>query len=903
MPMSAEQLQAGAELYRRGKLDLTPEKKAALGELLKRNKLPPLEVPEATLNQTDPQTRAIDERIRLQNEAVKNMNTGDPAADIGIMDVPLQADIAAAQNNISTAGAPLDTRFNVSFADNPEQAAKAELEKRFNKPVQVRTGPTNRLEFSVDGGQFTTFNPPGFDVGDIAGNTGQAITTAGDIAGTTGGAALGAIAGVPALGAGLGSGAGTFLTDIARQLIANGLDVSDKDLADIVTTAGEKAGIAAIATLGTGGLLNLGKGVLNRLKGRVFNESNQTLGLDNADINKTVQDINQKAPGFAPRASQQGSDELRFLDDKFRTSTTLGKTAKFREQDQKNMGLLTEFEARMSSKFEGNALDSGNKVSGTIKKQFQDNKIARVDNIVENTANKAETVGNKIPRTDQETLGANIRGVAEKEQQALRDTFGAQFNKFDRTDITSDGQIIANFQNKITAAQKTSATPALHSNDVALTKGGIASKIDKANSDLADLTDSLVAGKNNAPFVTLADIQGDLRKINAQIRAAETGVANYNSAGLQTLKGLKAAYKSQRQVMLKDHPEVLNDLNNLELQFKVAKDLVDRSIIGDIAKIRKGKPVINNQKLFSAIISPGKVTEAKRFADAIADKPEVKDQVRKAILDLYKQKVFKPEPALGDVELPSIKRHKAFMDQYGDVIEPFLTQSERDTISSTGMLARQMTRQLKARQKIVNVLKTRFSAKLTNLDPENIAKFALDNKKAGRSLQLRRLIQTDPELMSAVRTQAAHQIRRDIMKDGQFHFTKVDKLLEGEGANNVANIMGPQYLKDLKTLRDGLELIQKRSGLTGSAPEAPNTVIGNIWRAIVFPPLSRGGRAFTAVQEGRRSLTTDTLGDALESPEKLRAIINARNLDPKTQRAAQILSSVGLINLTFDNQP
>ena len=845
---------------------------------------------------------------------------GNPS---GTSSLPNRTKFLADRAGINSEGAPSSVRAQASFGDTPILGgdalapAKAALDKHFGQDVQVKIGElTEELEFSLDGKKWNLFNKPGADLGDVAGFSGEGIVLASDVTGTLAGASAGAVLAAPTVvgapagatfGAITGSGAGTFAGEVTRQLIGRGLDVNDSSMEDIVKDAALKAGISVAATVTMTGLLKLGKGILNKVKGRQFDSTPEELGLDKPETLETIKQINEAIEKeFAPRASQQGDDALRLIDEGFSTKPSLGKHKKFQEQDAKNMSALEEFEARASGKFQTNesSIEAGKNVQESISKNITEPSLKAADDIVQPTITKADDVATSIEEADLLGIGQTIRGVAQKEQDALEATFKGRFDEFNTSKFKSEGGELRNISKSIKSESDKSLIPSLTASDKKLASE-IESSLTK-ETRVVDFFKNIDETIKEGKKVTLGQIQVTLKGINKKIRNLERGLTS-DDTSIASLKRIKGKLKSERQIMLKDNPDVLNKIEGLENELRLAKDKVDRSIIGDIMKVNKGRFAIKDQDIFKRVISPGKLEESKRLAEAVQDNPEAQDAVRKGILDLYKSKVFiKDSPLDSGVKIPDKRAHEIFMKQYKDVIEPFLTKAELKTIDSVGVMSKLIDRQLKQRTDMLGKIKKLVSTKVESLDPEKIATYVMDGTLTGRAITLRKLLDKDPAALKSIQSEITKRVKNLITKDDKFSFEALNTILNSTNKENLSAIVSPEYVANLTVLRNGLKLLQKKSGLSGGVDSSSDSFAGfikGLFRAVFAPPLAQRGRLFTAVESGSNTASTRSLGEAIESPEKLKAVISAMKLKGSTKRTAEILSSVGMLHLTFPDQP
>jgi len=829
-------------------------------------------------------------------------------------------DVAVWRYNLGE-GAPLKARLAAGFGANPHDAAIKVLREKHGTDLRTRIGPSKRLEYKAHKkGRWTVFDPGGLDIGDFLEEGGEGLVVAADIVGSVGGAmiaggSVGAVTKNPATagwamsaGEAGGSGVMTFIGEVIRQSIGVGLNVNDNDLEQIIDDAAIKAGIAAGTTSVAGGLFRLGKGTINIFMGRRFHATMDEMEMGTPDAKEVIAAINKGLRDFdvkySPRASQTGANEARWLDEQYRDSIPYGHTKQYRDQDAKNIGALSEFYARMEGRFQSeitNPWDAGIAAQKAAAK-YAPTKGARVDEIVGAGEEAVSAVGDPLKRSvaEIEAIGVEVREAAREAQDALRDTFTPLYQRY------AEGEI-----GQLTLLSSTSPIHMLAKKFKAHEVSAIIEGWDRAD---ALLLKRLLPGKPRSSFdirfdvkpkdpqqkkvITLEEIQRTLKKLNQKLIPAEHGLTS-SPADVQTLKEIKGALKATRADLLNQNKrqDLLEEIADLDVQLKLAKDVVDRSIIGDVMKLNNGKFMMKDEQVFDKVFTPGGIQNARRMAEVTTNNPQAKTAIREGFYAKYYDKVFIKEGPVSGVMLPDKKAHDRFIREYGEQMDLFFP-GQTNQIQNIGGLAGVIKKQRKQRTDMLERINKMFSSQLQGFDPDTIIGFALNKQNSGKTMKLRVLLNGDPEALVAVQAGVARKIREAMIDptNGEFSSARLGRLFTETGEANLRHMMGSKYVNDLKTLKGALDQMQKKSGLTGMLEENSNT-FQNIFRWFVAPPLSPRGRGFSATQGWRRERAIEVLGDALVSETALKKLIESRFHKPMTRISIELAASIGALDL------
>lgn len=799
----------------------------------------------------------------------------------------------------TTEGAPANVRTAASFGD--ESSIQKALDKEFGAGVEVRKGPdTGELEFKLQGSdKFELLNSPGLDASDVGSMAGESLVAGADVMGSIFGATVGggvatsvggpaATAGGATVGTVIGSTAFTFVGEMTRLAIGKVLGIHDKSASEIANEALIKGGIAGSLTLATFGGIKIFTAVRNALKGRKFSGTAEELGIGaNAEADEVIAEINKVADNaFQPRPGQRAGPELREIDELFQRDVNLGQTKAFREIDEANLSVLDEFFAATQKKAAGTGEDqltSVTKAQKSIEDRFITKNTENIDDVLSANVAKVDEIAAKIDVDDfiPSDAGVVIRGVAEAEQKALKESFSPRYARFSEGEF---GQLSNTLNN---ASPLLRLSKELSKEEQRLLVNGF-----KNNAELIRPT-----GKE-ARTITLQEIQETLKGINALKIKATKGLTS-EGADVATLDRVKGALKEERRLLLENNgrTDLYNEVQQLDRDLLIAKDSVDRSIIGDLMRVNQGRFVVKDDTVMKKILRSD--VDSQRIFEATKGHNAAREAIRDAMFADYKKSVFKT--AADGSESLSVSAHNRFMDNpvFTANVQRFFSDADQKLIGKAGEFAKVMKKQATQAKAMKSRLEKSFGAKVASGDPEAMLQIVFDDKLTGKSSALVKMLRQDPEALNAMRFATKEKIRQTIIRQGTLDKTQFDNIFDS--ANRVGNleeIMGKEYVKNLSTLNKALGLLTEKSGLKGSIEPSTSSVVKDLFRAVFAPPLSPKGRVLSAAQSGRKTKLVELIGEAMKDERKLKKLISLTNIPFESKQAVAILTSLGAIELT-----
>ena len=134
-----------------------------------------------------------------------------------------------------------------------------------------------------------------------------------------------------------------------------------------------------------------------------------------------------------------------------------------------------------------------------------------------------------------------------------------------------------------------------------------------------------------------------------------------------------------------------------------------------------------------------------------------------------------------------------------------------------------------------------------------------------------------------------------IKVDPETGFLKPKQLSDNIHKNGdvIEAIMGSQYRKNLESINKVVQILN-RQGKIVSEPEAREAIIQTL-RAGVAPPLTRRGRAFTAVVRLDSKAAHKSMARAILDPDEMVKMAELAEHNAVTRRSLELAGSLGLI--------
>jgi len=410
-------------------------------------------------------------------------------------------------------------------------------------------------------------------------------------------------------------------------------------------------------------------------------------------------------------------------------------------------------------------------------------------------------------------------------------------------------------------------------------KSGLFKKVE-GSSDLSDYN------------IALSDLKRAVRTASKNGNITDPAIGDMK----QAIRTIEAA--RNKGLIESGRKDVLDALLEAEGKRAAYGETFERSMVGNILEKDGAGFKVRNQEIFRELItSSGDDLDA--LVRVVGDDPQAMNAIREGIVGEYKRQVVRNG-------VPNLERHKMWLETNGEMLGKFFNKEEMRTIHGLGKMGSVVEKQGKQLERVLkNAEKTWGRGKLTSLDPEKMVDFVFNNSSvvklpSGESLQvslkkvrwLKNRLKDNPAALRGLQSAYAKRISDSVVKDGLLQPGQLETVLKNEEV--LTEFMGADYVKNLKVIRSGLTIINKKFGrLSGDefADALKQALRGTDFAA----PLSKRGRRFTAALLFARRENHKIIKKALLNPEELKIIAELTTHDAVTRRTVELASSLGMI--------
>lgn len=859
-------------------------------------------------------TTELEERIRGRLQLLR----GRPlAVELG-MAAPGESEAeriarVARAEGISLAGAPAAARAAAALAPQeatsgrerevPLRAARVALSRLFERPVETRLGPTGAVEFrDPRTGGFTVFNPPGFEVAELGALlSGEGRTILGGVTGALGGQALG----FPVLGESLGAGVGEFLRlKRAQQLELLEPGLSDQRLAIMAT---ERAGLPTAAA---GLLLRFGAHLAPRVLapvevGRLRTLETQ-LSRDQADaVIGAIDDAERIAREIRARTGEefgftagQATSSVPAAAELFVTERALIQKGKVGQplrdivddQNEVLVGLLEK--ARIDAGLPADPL--GPSAAGQLYRSKMQAMLGRIDERLsgrlalreEPLRTRLDALYERAQRFDPSTYGADLKAVRAREATVARELEREAYNAADEyaERIGVGERVPEHFfaaAQELTELERQNILGSISELDRTILREALESPRFRTTKDPE-------TGKVLERRMSLGQMSATISRLRARLRDVELGHVSGVEPGM--LRRLLGALKRDRQALIGQSPDLAAMIDQADLMVRLTRDQLDRSVIGDIARLRGGREVVLDEDVFDRIFQPGAV-EGPRAVARLLKSPrgeltveegqlyaDVWERVRDGLLDRYQRSVARVTDR-GE-RILRIPQHRAFLRDHEAALRAFFSPEEVTEIGKLGGLERVAAVHRQNRDAILRMARESPEGRVAGLGRRTGAvrpEDAIERAFRRNDLPLLRRIlartEGDPVFRESVRSVIYADLMESIRPSTVGGIARVDltKLPAWVAGHEEAlrMVFGPQYTKDLITVGSAVETMTRQSPSELARREPTGSATRHLIR--IWTGMFRArGRAYTAINIARSKAAERALVKLLADPQGLR---------------------------------
>lgn len=811
---------------------------------------------------------------------------------------------AATRSGVKMEGVGPGARFNLNLGltgdETPEteiDIAKRAISRSLGVPVDTRIGPdTGEIEFRTEGsGQWGLVNAPGADWGDLGAMAPEAATIgAGVVGGGVGGVTGGAVG--TAVNPGVGTAVGAVTGAIGGEAVGEGLalgtrllearrrgliDMTDEQIFDAGLSRAQGAAIQA----GVGGLSVAvfrrawaglkGSGPVKRAVGT---EEAVRAGQDNV---KGVQDEVQALTGqpFPVTPGQAMNNDALLAGERgaMQSEKTAPGIRKVREQQQTALEVMAD---NMSGS-EADVARTGRDIQASIRQQ--ERKALRPATERRNrariAAEKAEREILSIGR-DPATAVASMRTGIDEVREKVFAPFHEQFDELQQNDLVSID--LSGFAEQIKATVSREGQNILPS-----------ISLQSQNTLMRE------AGKAGENAVSLGEMQRALRDIRRELR--RPGMADEPQRH-RMLSKLKADLERTRDdALMEADPtgRMVTEVRQLEAAYRESIERFDRGVIGRYTETdRFGVPRMSGDDVAFRLLRD--TEDVRAFIEATSRMPGgkgVMKDAQDAVLGLAERR------ALDDSGSINPGRLNIFLRTNRDSLEelfadrPGVLRSLRNVQSFKAEVAKHSRTMERTKQ----LFERRFG--FASADPTVLVRNLVRDGNAGQFALAKRILEsTRPDRVPAFREAVAAELRGMMGSGGQITVKSLDGFLNSRGRAIAEQALGPQYVANVRTWRNAMEIAGRKA-----SPDAPKDIarlfergvpalegLSRVYRAMVFAPLSKAGRIFTASLGLTREQMRNRVAEALADPDKLAKLARLATHSTKSRTAEVIYGDLGL---------
>ena len=818
---------------------------------------------------------------------------------------PRERAAAQAGVDIST-GSPVG-RLQSGFAQN--QALRAEqlqplLSEYYGQDIPVRVGPeSGQLEFlnpSTDTPRWTLVNEAQATLRDFPGMAGPAIT---------GGAAVaGEIIGPPVVGAAGGAAVGEAI----RRGIGNRMGVRDETAGDIARGAGTAAAIEGAAS-GLGyGIAKTYQGARNLIRPPPVSPERAQMLLEAMEIGgedsavRVAQEIERRTgQPYRPMTGQLTNDpELLARQSSVYTDPNNG--IRFRVQAQGNEDALETLFRQIMPGGQVNTPQVGRAIQQQARSETQP-RVDLLSEAVQKEVDDLRRITAQLPRAPNDEIGRELRQAAVQARdvhkdyvdlawQQARDMYGFD----DVTQLSNVKVPVTGDLERTITRFRTQASEAL---DAASASGKRelanerllpdAPKLSKEDEELLRAFDVLEPTENHT--LDLHQIQELLKALRKRERIAYQGLVAADPDAAD-ISNLESALKIQRNRYLAEtNPELLAQLELAEGLRATHGDLFDRGLLADI--IRPGPNngyQIWNSEIVGRTIGSGNPEAIRRLVSVLSAHPAGVPLLQQSMLALYRNQVVRNG-------LPRRELHERFIEQHGDALDALFPTTEQ-RVRQLGELENIVSQNTKRFEDFTKRVNQRFRGRIQDLSPSALAHDVFTNKFAPQEVAQLVALADRSGYGDLYRQAVGQQLQtRFIRSNSGINWPAFEAFLEGkDNLMRLSAVFGQQYARDLRLLRNGLELARRSGG--GMQTTANPTLMEGLARATVARPLSPQGVALTRAQRWREWAGRRLMAEAIMNPQILHSIVAQGRKDITSREVSRLLAVAGASTLATQQE-
>ena len=530
---------------------------------------------------------------------------------------------------------------------------------------------------------------------------------------------------------------------------------------------------------------------------------------------------------------------------------------------------------------EAQALGENIQAGLTVNKQAQ---LAQLDDVVSRELVNVETALDdavNLPSNvaDISTVGSAAKEAIVESYEKASSAIGKQYEDLftrwsDSTGISVDSVVVGKGAIRPTEAVKFAQDLKATLPDRPFADPGDATVINKVLDSFVESTSGAVTKIKPISLRTLNENIRDLRRLERKAYlAAQRGE---NAPSPETISGMVDALEASRNRIIsrKDAPEGLaEELEVLDTAFADFSKKFRNAQVSAVAKLRNAKnPESAWGVLFqkdsrgkTAVLDIAEELKLPQNADLFAD-------VGAAVRNKWLNTVVKRD-SKGEITKIDVAAHSRFMNEYGAVLDSYLTQAERNALGSAREFAEQVINTQARKKATVDKINTRFDlGGGKDIEPEFIFQRSWKEGGVSKFDEVYNVLRESPELLDTYKAfvykdmfnPADNRVKlvngREVLNPAELR-TYVDG-----NKDKLSTLFGPDYVRNLNTILDVAEDALTAVPRRGARREG-NALVGIIRGYVGM--FTRPGRFLTFLNNQRGRMREDAMTMALADPAVL----------------------------------
>ena len=555
--------------------------------------------------------------------------------------------------------------------------------------------------------------------------------------------------------------------------------------------------------------------------------------------------------------------------------------AAVRDAAEESMPIGVRGTAESLGEREAQALGENIQAGLTVNKQAQ---LAQLDDVVSRELVNVETALDdavNLPSNvaDISTIGSAAKEAIVESYEKASAAIGKQYEDLftrwsDSTGISIDSVVVGKGAIRPTEAVRFAQDLKATLPDRPFADPGDATVINKVLDSFVESTSGAATKIKPISLRTLNENIRDLRRLERKAYlAAQRGE---NAPSPETISGMVDALEKARNRIIsrKDAPEGLaEELEVLDTAFADFSKKFRNAQVSAVAKLRNAKnPESAWGVLFqkdsrgkTAVLDIAEELKLPQNADLFSD-------VGAAIRNKWLNTVVKRD-SKGEITKIDVAAHSRFINEYGAVLDSYLTQAERNALGSAKEFAQQVINTQARKKATVDKINTRFDlGGGKDIEPEFI--FQRSWKEGGISKfdEVYNVLRESPELLDTYKAfvykdmfdPAARRVKlvngREVLDPAELK-PYIDK-----NKDKLSTLFGPDYVRNLNTVLDVAEDALTAVPRRGARREG-SALVGIIRGYVGM--FTRPGRFLTFLNNQRGRMREDAMTMALADPAVL----------------------------------